>query len=215
MAELVGGKRITDVSDIRDESDRTGMRIVVEVKRDGSPHTVMQQLFKHTALQTSFSANTLALVEGQPLTLGLKRMRYYIAYRREIVRRRTEYDLGKARERAHVLEGLKIALDHLDEVIRTIRESADVDTARANLIERFGLSEIQAQAILDMRLARLAALERKKIEDEYLAVIQLIAELEDILANRPGSSDIRTSSGADRSTATTARPGSSPTPTAS
>jgi DNA gyrase subunit A len=184
MAELVGGKRITDVSDIRDESDRTGMRIVVEIKRDGSPHTVMQQLFKHTALQTSFSANMLALVDGQPQTLGLKRMlEHYITYRREIVRRRTEFDLARARERAHILEGLKIALDNLDEVIKTIRASADTDAARAALVKRFKLSEAQANAILEMQLRRLAALERKKIEDEYEAVIRLIAELEDLLAN--------------------------------
>jgi DNA gyrase subunit A len=184
MAELVSGKRITDVSDIRDESDRTGMRIVVEIKRDGSPHTVMQQLFKHTALQTSFSANMLALVDGQPQTLGLKRMlEHYITYRREIIRRRTEFDLARARERAHILEGLKIALDNLDEVIKTIRASADTDAARAALVQRFKLSEAQANAILEMQLRRLAALERKKIEDEYEAVIRLIAELEDLLAN--------------------------------
>src|SRR6187455_1722642 len=168
MAELVGSKRITDVSDIRDESDRTGMRIVVEVKRDGSPHTVMQQLFKHTALQTSFSANMLALVDGQPQTLGLKRMlEHYIAYRRDVIRRRTEFELARAQERAHILEGLKIALDNLDEVIATIRAAADVDAARANLIKRFKLTEVQANAILEMQLRRLAALERKKIEDEY------------------------------------------------
>jgi len=184
MAELVSGKRITDVSDIRDESDRTGMRIVVEIKRDGSPHTVMQQLFKHTALQTSFSANMLALVDGQPQTLGLKRMlEHYIAYRRDIVRRRTEFDLARARERAHILEGLKIALDNLDEVIKTIRASADTDAARSALVQRFKLSEAQANAILEMQLRRLAALERKKIEDEYENVIRLIAELEDLLAN--------------------------------
>jgi DNA gyrase subunit A len=184
MAELVGGKRITDVSDIRDESDRTGMRIVVEIKRDGSPHTVMQQLFKHTALQTSFSANVLALVDGQPQTLGLKRMlEHYIAYRREIIRRRTEFDLARARERAHILEGLKIALDNLDEVIKTIRASADTDAARSALVKRFKLSEAQANAILEMQLRRLAALERKKIEDEYESVIRLIAELEDLLGN--------------------------------
>ncbi len=184
MAELVGGKRITDVSDIRDESDRTGMRIVVEIKRDGSPHTVMQQLFKHTALQTSFSANILALVDGQPQTLGLKRMlEHYIAYRKEIIRRRTEFDLARARERAHILEGLKIALDNLDEVIKTIRASADTDAAREALVKRFKLSEAQANAILEMQLRRLAALERKKIEDEYEGVIRLIAELEDLLAN--------------------------------
>jgi DNA gyrase subunit A len=184
MAELVSGKRITDVRDIRDESDRTGMRIVVEIKRDGSPHTVMQQLFKHTALQTSFSANMLALVDGQPQTLGLKRMlEHYITYRRDVIRRRTEFDLARARERAHILEGLKIALDNLDEVIKTIRASADSDAARSALVQRFKLSEAQANAILEMQLRRLAALERKKIEDEYEAVIRLIAELEDLLAN--------------------------------
>ena len=184
MAELVGTKRITDVGDIRDESDRDGMRIVVEVKRDGSPHTVMQQLFKHTALQTSFSANMLALVDGQPQTLGLKRIiEHYITYRREVVRRRTEFDLARAQERAHILEGLKIALDNLDEVIATIRAAADVDAARQALIKRFGLTEVQANAILEMQLRRLAALERKKIEDEYRSIIQLISELEDLLAN--------------------------------
>jgi len=184
MAELVGAKRITDVSDIRDESDRDGMRIVVEVKRDGSPHTVMSQLFKHTQLESSFSTNMLALVDGQPQTLGLKRLlEHYIAYRREVIRRRTEFDLTKARERAHILEGLKVALDHLDEVISTIRKSADADAAREALIAKFSLSEAQANAILEMQLRRLAALERKKIEDEYEEVIRLIAELEDLLAN--------------------------------
>jgi DNA gyrase subunit A len=184
MAELVSTRRMTDVSDIRDESDRTGMRIVVEVKRDGSPHTVMQQLFKHTALQTTFSANMLALVDGQPQTLGLKRMlEHYITYRREVVRRRTEFDLARARERAHILEGLKVALDHLDEVIATIRGSADSDAARTALMTRFGLSEVQANAILEMQLRRLAALERRKIEEEYESTIRLIAELEDLLAN--------------------------------
>ncbi len=184
MADLVKDKRIEGIADLRDESDRDGMRIYIEIKNDANPHTVLNNLFKHTAMQLAFNLNMLALVDGQPQTLPLKSViAHHIDHRREIVRRRTEYDLGKARDRAHILEGLKIALDHLDEVIRTIRESADVETARANLMARFGLSEIQAQAILDMRLARLAALERKKIEDEYLAVIQLIAELEDILAN--------------------------------
>ena len=138
MADLVGAKKMTDVSDIRDESDRDGMRIVVEVKRDGSPHTVMAQLFKHTALESSFSTNMLALVDGQPQTLGLKRMlEQYIAYRREVIRRRTEFDLARAQERAHILEGLKIALDHLDEVIATIRAASDVDAARQALIKKF------------------------------------------------------------------------------
>jgi DNA gyrase subunit A len=184
MAELVGTKKITDVRDIRDESDKDGMRIVVEVKRDGNPHTVMSQLFKHTPLQTSFNANVLALVDGQPQTLGLKRLlEHYIAYRREVVRRRAEFDLARAQERAHILEGLKVALDNLDEVIATIRAAADVDAARSALTTRFGLTEVQANAILEMQLRRLAALERKKIEDEYESIIRLIAELEDLLAN--------------------------------
>jgi len=184
MAELVGAKKIEGIADLRDESDRDGMRIYIEIKRDADPHRVLNNLFKHTAMQVAFNLNMLALVDGQPQTLPLKAvLQHYIDYRREVVRRRTEFDLEKARARAHILEGLKIALDNLDEVIKTIRESADVETARKNLMSRFGLTEIQAQAILDMRLARLAALERKKIEDEYLEVIQLIAELEDILAN--------------------------------
>jgi DNA gyrase subunit A len=160
------------------------MRIYIEIKRDFNPHKVLNNLFKHTPMQLAFNMNMLALVDGQPQTLPLRSVLvHYLDHRREIVRRRTEFDLGKAQARAHILEGLKIALDHLDAVIKTIRESADVDVARTNLMTRFDLSELQAQAILDMRLARLAALERKKIEDEYLSVIQLIAELEDILAN--------------------------------
>ncbi len=184
IAELVKDKRIEGISDLRDESDRDGMRVYVEIKRDANPHKVLNNLFKHTPMQLAFNMNMLALVDGQPQTLPLKSvLQHYVDHRRDIVRRRTEFDLGKARARAHILEGLKIALDNLDAVIRTIRESADVDLARTNLMKRFDLSELQAQAILDMRLARLAALERKKIEDEYLSVIQLIAELEDILAN--------------------------------
>ena len=184
MAELVTAKKIEGIADLRDESDRDGMRIYIEIKRDADPHRVLNNLFKHTAMQVAFNMNMLALVDGQPQTLSLKAvLQHYVDHRRIIVRRRTEFDLEKARARAHILEGLKIALDNLDAVIRTIRESADVDTARKNLISRFALSELQAQAILDMRLARLAALERKKIEDEYLEVIQLIAELEEILAN--------------------------------
>jgi DNA gyrase subunit A len=184
IADLVKDKRIDGIADLRDESDRDGMRIYVELKRDINPHKVLNNLFKHTPMQLAFNMNMLALVDGQPQTLPLRSvLEHYIDHRQEIVRRRTEFDLGKARARAHILEGVKIALDHLDAVIKTIRESADVDVARDNLMSRFDLSELQAQAILDMRLARLAALERKKIEDEYLAVIQLIAELEDILAN--------------------------------
>jgi DNA gyrase subunit A len=184
IADLVKDKKMEGIADLRDESDRDGMRIYIEIKRDANPHKVLNNLFKHTALQLAFNMNMLALVDGQPQTLPLKSvLQHYVEHRRDIVRRRTEYDLGKARARAHILEGLKIALDNLDAVIKTIRESAEVDDARSNLMQRFDLSELQAQAILDMRLARLAALERKKIEDEYLQVIQLIAELEDILAN--------------------------------
>ena len=184
IAELVKDKKLEGISDLRDESDRDGMRMYIEIKRDANPHKVLNNLFKHTALQATFNMNMLALVDGQPQTLPLKSvLQHHVDHRREIVRRRTEFDLGKARARAHILEGLKKALDNLDAVIRTIRESADAETAKNNLMARFDLSELQAQAILDMRLARLAALERKKIEDEYLAVIQEIAELEDILAN--------------------------------
>ena len=184
IADMVKEKRIEGIADLRDESDRDGMRMYIEIKRDANPHKVLNNLFKHTPLQLAFNMNMLALVDGQPQTLPLKAvLQHYVDHRRDIVRRRTEFDLGKARARAHILEGLKIALDNLDAVIKTIRESADVDVARTNLMSGFQLSELQAQAILDMRLARLAALERKKIEDEYLQVIQLIAELEDILAN--------------------------------
>src|SRR3954452_4607768 len=184
IADLVKDKRIDGIADLRDESDRDGMRIYIEIKRDANPHKVLNNLFKHTPMQLAFNMNMLALVDGQPQTLPLRSVLvHYIDHRREIIRRRTEFDLGKARARAHILEGLKIALDNLDAVIRTIRESQEVDDARNNLMSRFELSELQAQAILDMRLARLAALERQKIEDEYLSVIQLIAELEDILAN--------------------------------
>ncbi len=184
IADLVQDKKVDGIADIRDESDRDGMRLVIECKRDAAPRKVLNNLFKHTPLKLAFNMNMLALVDGQPQTLPLKGvLQHHIDWRREVVRRRTEFDLGRARDRAHILEGLKIALDNLDAVIKTIRESADVDAARANLIGRFRLSEIQANAILEMQLRRLAALERKKIEDEYLATIKLIAELEDILAN--------------------------------
>jgi DNA gyrase subunit A len=186
IADMVKEKRIDGISDLRDESDRDGMRIYIEIKRDFNPHKVLNNLFKHTPMQLAFNLNMLALVDGQPQTLPLKAvLQHYVDYRRDVIRRRTEFDLRKAQARAHILEGLKIALDNLDAVITTIRQSDDVELARTNLMARFELSEAQAQAILDMRLARLAALERKKIEDEYLQIIQLIAELEDILAN-PG-----------------------------
>ena len=184
IADLVKEGRIEGISDLRDESDRDGMRIYVEVKRDGNPHKVLNKLLKLTPLRAAFSMNMLALVDGQPQTLSLKSvLQHHIEHRRIIVRRRTEFELKKAQERAHILEGLKIALDNLDAVIKTIRAAADVDVAREQLMAKFKLSELQAQAILDMRLARLAALERKKIEDEYLEVLELIKELQDILAN--------------------------------
>ncbi len=184
IADLVKEGRIEGISDLRDESDRDGMRIYVEVKRDGNPHKVLNKLLKLTPLRAAFSMNMLALVDGQPQTLSLKSvLQHHIEHRRIIVRRRTEFELKKAQERAHILEGLKIALDNLDAVIKTIRAAADVEVAREQLMGKFKLSELQAQAILDMRLARLAALERKKIEDEYLEVLALIKELQDILAN--------------------------------
>ncbi|KPV53736.1 DNA gyrase subunit A [Kouleothrix aurantiaca] len=186
IAEMAKERKIEGVRDVRDESDRSGMRLVIVLKQDAQPKKVLNALYKHTQMQTTFGVNMLALVEGglQPRVLTLKRMlQEHIDHRREVIRRRTQFDLAKARARAHVLEGLKIAIDNLDEVIRMIRESRNADSARNNLMRNFKLSEIQAQAILDMQLRRLAALERKRIEDEYKEVIKLIAELEDILAN--------------------------------
>jgi len=184
IADLVKTGKVDGIADLRDESDRDGMRIVIECKKDAAPRKVLNNLFKHTPLKMAYNANVVALVDGQPQTLSLKQMlHHHIEWRREVVRRRTDFDLQKAKDRAHILEGLKTALDNLDAVIATIRESADVETARRALMERFGLSEVQANAILEMQLRRLAALERQKIEDEYVAIIQRIAELEDILAN--------------------------------
>jgi DNA gyrase subunit A len=184
IADLYHEKKLEGISDLRDESDREGIRVVIELKRDAKPKSLLNNIYKHTALQTSFPANFVALVEGTPQTLNLKQiLQEYIKHRQSVVRRRSEYELKIARARAHILEGLKIALDHLDEVIKTIRESADSDTAKKNLIERFGLTEIQATAILDMQLRRLAALERKKIEDEYKAIMETINYLEDLLAH--------------------------------
>jgi DNA gyrase subunit A len=184
IADLARSDRIEGVSDLRDESDRRGMSIVIELKRGAQPETTLNQLLKYTPLQSTFGVQILALVEGEPRLLSLKRaLQIFVEHRREVVVRRSEYELRKARDRAHILEGLKIALDHLDAVIETIRESPDADAARQRLMERFELSEAQAQAILDMQLRRLAALERQKIEDEYLALIQRIAFLEDLLAS--------------------------------
>jgi len=182
IADLVKDGPLDGISDLRDESDRDGMRIVIELKRDAQPRVVLNQLFKHTQMQTTFGANMLALVGNRPLTLTLKEMiEHYVGHRREVVVRRTRYDLSEAEKRAHILEGLKIALDHIDEIVALIRAAADTEAARTGLMARFGLSEIQANAILEMRLSRLTGLERKKVEDEYLEVIQLIERLKAIL----------------------------------
>jgi DNA gyrase subunit A len=184
IATLVREERIEEITDLRDESDRRGMSMIIELKRGADPHQVLEQLLKHTQLQSTFGYNCLALVDGAPRTLSLKQaLLVYIEHRREVIVRRSRFELDRARARAHILEGLHLALDHLDAVIAAIRESSDVETARTNLMERFDLSEAQAHAILDMQLRRLAALERRKIEDEYAEVIQRIAYLEDLLAN--------------------------------
>jgi DNA gyrase subunit A len=184
IAELHHEKKIQGINRLQDESDRRGMRIYIELKADAQPNSVLNQLFKHTPLQTSYSINMLALVDGQPRVLSLDMiLRAFLSYRREVIRRRTEFDLQKARERAHILEGLKIALDNLDKVIATIRGSQTPESAQKNLISQFGLTELQAKAILAIQLARLAALERKKIMDEYAEILKTISRLEDLLAS--------------------------------
>lgn len=186
IAELVRDKMIDGISDLRDESDRDGMRIVVELKRDAQPEIVLNQLFKHTQMQSTFAIMMLTLVGGVPMVLSLKEMmEQFLIHRHEVVVRRTKFDLNKAEERAHILEGYKIALDNIDAVIELIKKSKDTPTAREGLMTRFKLSEKQANAILDMRLARLTGLERQKIEEEYLATIKLIAELKGILESKP------------------------------
>jgi DNA gyrase subunit A len=186
IAEQVRDGKLDGISNLRDESDRSGMRMVIELKRDAQPKKVLFNLYKHSALQQTFGINMLALVERgtQPRVLTLKRaLQEYIGHRQEVITRRTEYDLERARRRAHVLEGLKIALDNIEAVIATIRRSRSTDSARRNLRSQFTLSEIQANAILDMRLARLAALERQRIEAEYKEVLENIAYLEGLLAD--------------------------------
>lgn len=184
IAELARDKKIDGITDLRDESDRTGMRIAIELRRDVKPQVVLNNLFKHTGLQSSFGVNTLALVNGVPKVLNLREMLYlYLEHQRDVVRRRTQFDLNKAEARAHILEGLRIALDHLDEVIKLIRGSATGEIAREGLMTKFGLSQEQAQAILDMRLQRLTGLEREKIENEYRELQVLIAELRGILGD--------------------------------
>lgn len=182
IAELVRGGRLSKISDLRDESDRRGLSIVVELKRGAQPKKVLNQLFKYTQLQTTFGVQLLALVDGEPRLLSLKRLlQLYIEHRRIVITRRTEHDLKKARAREHILDGLLIALANIDEVITTIRKSRDVKVAKKRLMGRFKLSETQAQAILDMQLRRLAALERKNIETEHKQIVKLIRDLEDLL----------------------------------
>ena len=184
IADLVNDKVLPEISDIQDHSDKSGMRIQIELKRDAIPQVVLNKLFKHTQLQTTFGYNAVALVDGVPRTLSLLELvRYYLSYQREVVTRRSKHELRQAERRAHVLQGYLIALDNLDAVIALIRASQDVDEARQGLIEQFELSEIQAQAILDLRLARLTALERKQIQDEYADLEERIAELRAILSD--------------------------------
>ncbi|MDI6601543.1 MAG: DNA gyrase subunit A [Thermoanaerobacteraceae bacterium] len=184
IANLVKDKRIEGISDLRDESDRTGMRVVVELKKDANPNVILNKLYAHTQLQETFGVIMLALVNGIPRVLNLKEMMVeYINFQKQVVTRKTRYELNKAQDRAHILEGLRIALDHIDEVINLIRSSSTVQDAKAGLVERFGLSEKQAQAILDMRLQRLTGLERKKIDEEYEALLKDIEKYNEILNN--------------------------------
>ncbi|MDG1427468.1 MAG: DNA gyrase subunit A [Crocinitomicaceae bacterium] len=190
-AELVNDKKIDGISDIRDESDRNGMRIVYELKRDAIPNVVLNKLYKYTALQSSFSVNNICLVKGRPQLLNLKELiSYFIEFRHEVIVRRTKYELRKAEERAHILEGLIIASDNIDEVIKLIRASKSPDEAREKLIERFKLTEIQSRAIVEMRLRQLTGLEQDKLRAEYDDLMALIADLKDILANESRRRDI-------------------------
>jgi DNA gyrase subunit A len=184
IADLVKDKRVTGIAELRDESDRQGMRIVIELKREAQPQMVLNTLYKYTAMQSSFFINMLALVDGQPRVISLKEaLQYFIDFRRVVIIRRSKFELKQAKDRAHILEGLKIALDYIDEVVKIIRQAKNTEAARYDLRQRFSLSEIQAQAILDMQLRRLANLERQKILDEYAEIIKTISYLEDLLAN--------------------------------
>ncbi len=184
-AELVNDKKLEGIADIRDESDRNGMRVVYILKRDAIPNIVLNKLYKYTGLQTSFSVNNIALVKGRPQQLNLKQLiHYFVEHRHEVVVRRTEYELKKAEARAHILDGLIIASDNIDEVIKIIRASSNADQAKENLIKRFELTEIQAKAIVEMRLRQLTGLEQDKLRTEYESIIVLIADLKDILSNQ-------------------------------
>ena len=184
IAELVRERKLTGISELRDESDRQGMRIVIELKREAQPQQVLNGLYKYTAMQSSFFVNMLALVDGQPRVLSLKEvLKHYIDFRRRVITRRSRFELKVARSRAHILEGLKVALDNIDRVIAIIRKSKNVEDARLKLAAEFGLSQAQTQAILEIQLRRLAHLERQKILDEYAEVLKSIGYLEDLLAN--------------------------------
>lgn len=184
IAELVRDGKLDEISDLRDESDKRGMSIIIEMKRGAQPHKALNRLYKYTPLQSTFGMQLLALVQGEPRLLPLKRsLLIFLEHRLDVIARRARFDLEKARARAHILEGLLIALDHLNAIIKTIREAADVDTARKALMEKFKLTEIQAQAILDMQLRRLTALERQKLVDEYEALLKEINALEELLAS--------------------------------
>src|SRR5260221_3962598 len=184
IAELVSDRKLEGIADLRDESDRQGMRIVIELKREAQVFSVLNNLYKHTSLQQTFGVIMLAIVDGRPVVLSLKQaLQLFIDHRREVILRRTRFDLEKAQDRAHILEGLKISLDHLDEVIKTIRAASDTDVAATQLQTKFGLSDRQARAVLALTLGRLTKLERGKIDEEYEQVIKTIAYLESILAS--------------------------------
>ena len=209
IAELVKEKKISGISDLRDESDRHGLRIVIELRKEAFPEQVRNNLYKYTAMQSSFFANMVALIDGQPRVISLKQaLQSYIDFRHRVITRRSKFELKEARARAHILEGLKIALDQLDAVISTIRKSETAEAARQALMSNFSLTQIQAQAILDMQLRRLANLERKKILDEYTEVLKTISYLEDLLANprrmlllvKEEVSDLKTKYGDERRT---------------
>ena len=210
IAGLAKEKKIEGISEVRDESDRHGMRVVVELQRNASGGVVLNNLYQHTTMQNAFHVNMVALVEGQPRVLSLRTaLERFIEFRRAVIRRRAEYDLARARERAHILEGLRVALEHLDEVIALIRASADAEAARGGLMREFGLTEAQAQAILDMQLRRLAALERERIENEYQELTRRIADLQELLSNaarvlqviKDETAELRKTFGNDRRTA--------------
>lgn len=191
IAELVRDKTIDGITDLNDESDRNGMSIVIDLRRDANPEVILNQLYQHTQLQETFGVIMLALVDGRPRILNLKQvLHYYIKHQEDVIRRRTQYELTKAQARAHILEGLTIALDHLDPIIKTIRDSKNGDSAKEVLMSDYTLTEKQAQAILDLRLQRLTGLEREKIENEYLEILDYISDLQNILADEQKILDI-------------------------